>query len=377
MSLRGELLLVGATFAISTGGCIAFDVALSPEAYPYSPVSTGQPHDKRVNLGNFPKSLPQAVSNMLSNVVVVNYNEPSPPPAILDKGNFALQSDYGSGLELNKNLYLSAGHILRNEKTGSKLPRLDRCSAVSVDTGNKSPTSFYISNSHSKQKDSSSVVHKSAVITTAKYGYRLRANKKVASYDPSNNSVPDVSLIYTNKKNDYRMSKPAKVTISTNAPRVGTKLFFANFQPTPVGQYRDPNENLLSEKDIKQKLNKPAIYGGIMLGHIVDDGDDLVVTGLRNYGSIRDRYERHGSSGGPVFTSTGKLIGMSVMMPSRNHVKLSLQELSQEYYHQNFVGVKPKSKLSYSLVQPISKKVISTMRTRLNQSPGCVNNRSK
>lgn len=165
----------------------------------------------------------------------------------------------------------------------------------------------------------------------------------------------DLGLIVTKspeeaKYDESLLPKPKDV------PRVGEDVYLVNYQPI--------NERLRDPFSRNPSLRSPAIYGGLVLGMSRYGGDYVVATGYKSYGAVRDATTRGGASGGPVYNSEGKLIGLSVA----GGIGLSVDQIDHRFGLNLADSPGAKGKHQITVVERISRTAIETL---LNQAAGC------
>jgi len=270
----------------------------------------------------FPKSIPRAILKQLANVVEIN--------TISAKGIWQ-----ASGFQIDKNEVISAGHVI-DAPDNTPIKGINQCDSILVYN---------------------------------RWGEQL-GTKAVGSYiGGDNSSVPDVSIIETNRDDsDGQYNVP--VSFSKKPVHIGETLYFANYEPLPSGASRTPSLH-----------TPPATYIGVVDGFQMN-GDIDVITGLKGYKLAGDRFAdsrgRPGSSGGLVVNSKGQEVGISVEMEfwgstehSATSVPLNVFEKSLGIYIEN-------AHQSYgyqeTTVQPITPTLLGKLQSNLDRTTWCTEN---
>jgi hypothetical protein len=320
---------------VLTGASI---VAASLSFAACSPVSFEGAPAANISLDNLASGLPHAVQEEEGTVLAVDQE-------------YAAIS--GSAVRVERNLYLTAGHILM---TGSNKPR----------PGSNICTNTIINGPGEKP----SPVHDPTGTKSVEiYG----SNLTVTGYDGSfktgdNGSTPDSALLYAPDNGSSLPSQPS-ANLATSRPKIGSSVYFVNYEPTASNLTRNPNQAMVYDQPGSpiNKYDKPAIYGGVLMGYL-SNGDEIIADGIKNYGVVPDTKSRKGASGGAAFNSSGQLIGISIES-SIGNVPLTQNNLSTENNFSIIGGAN--THLPFTVVQPMNQSLIDSMRTRLNSLPDC------
>jgi len=245
-----------------------------------------------VSASMLPKTLPNKVKAMEPNVLQA-----------LDSIDLSRVQESGSGIQINNNTLITAGHIFRNGK-GNKFPDATWCNAF---TG-IGPRGLF------------------------------RGVSQFSEY--SSNSALDFALLHT--KPIGKIEGSTHTVSFADKSYVGEPLYFINYQITPKGSLRKPSTSV-----------KPAIYGGVVEGYA--QNRDINVPTVVSYGAYGDYDARLASSGGPVFNGEGELVGITVQVynaaPIVKGYSWLLSHIGLEKYSGNM-------QYTDAIVEPISSKVI-------------------
>jgi|GEM_PF-1887269 len=162
----------------------------------------------------------------------------------------------------------------------------------------------------------------------------------------------DLAVLTINASDNFK-SVP-DISISTNAPKAGDKVYFINYQPTSDGTVRNP-----TTKDVNAK---PAVFEGTVLG--ARDGQLVIAAGYsKSFGQgAADNMLRKGASGGAIVDADGELVGLSVASDSltANHSAASIARnydvtLSNRHSYQ----LAYMQAVNFSLIQSVQASTVS------------------
>lgn len=275
------------------GVCAATVIGAAPDGGTpeISNLCTGAP---TVQLDILPPRLPNAVSEQLPNVGSIDaYTE-------VDGKVAGMYS--GSVVKISPDTYLTAGHVVQAMRSMISAKHSDMSTPyVPPRVRMPTPTPIMVADTRSG-------------MLIPKYGTSLSADVSASLYAHHSISEPqdDVGIVKTVASAPLASTPPVSLL---DAPlKVGDAVFFVNYQPTPDGMLRSPDESMFGtdshEKPIPQST--PALYGGVVLA-VLPDGDPVIATGLESYGATPDTLVRPGASGGAIFTQAGKLAAITTM----------------------------------------------------------------
>jgi hypothetical protein len=252
-----------------------------------------------VSASMLPKSLPNQVKAMEKNV---------------STADVAIDSDRtqssGSGIQLNDNTLITAGHVFRDGK-GNMFPGATWCNAfIAI-----SPRGFFRATAESSVfSDKSSL------------DFALLRTKPLVEKGGSLHTVNFADKSY-----------------------VGEPLYFINYQETPKGYLRPPDTS-----------STPAIYGGVVEGY--DQNGDINVPTVVSYGIGGDYDARLGSSGGPVFNAEGELVGISVQVYNPTSTVKEYSSLLRHVGLEKFAG---NMQYTTAVVEPVTPKMVNEFEASL------------
>jgi hypothetical protein len=254
-------------------------------------------------------SLPSGVQKVINSAIDLEYYNDS-----------NTEIEKASGVKISSNMVLSAGHEFLNSGTIMDASNT-YCRDLSIfSTGDKS------------SEDSTD-------------------NNIVATYSKTITTIPDISIINTSADSNLKKLPTADLG---SQPNVGDRIYFDNFEPTSSLVDRNPNSSQNNSTQSKS-YTLPAIYKGIVINN--SGAQYTVVTGLASYGEgIPDDMSRPGASGGPVFNSSGQLIGMVVSIVSQQYTTEQIEatyNVSPGLLHESM-------DLQVEEIQPITPQIIST-----------------
>ncbi len=245
----------------------------------------------------------------------------------------------GSGVKIGENQVLTAGHLLRNS-VGSLPDAGFKCGDIWVEDASSGP--------RTAQKARKAVSR-----------YTFRADK-----DKPEPGGIDVSLVQI--EDDSSFTGLPSATIVSQAPKPGDHVYFTNYQPYDAKTQRDPS----AKKGITplgEGILEPAKYDGMFVGRLDHGrGEEVVVTGLNTYDKLKptDNFSKLGSSGGPVFSARGELIGLSNAVTSE-----SVRSVEKEFHVR--LPFSPLDQVHLEYIQPIDHQLVADLQQALSTAPNC------
>ncbi len=318
-------------------------VALTPDIKPVPTPAVWK--DIPVVSTGLPDELPPAVKAHEQNAVKVSLH----PSLETRLAAGVTYKDSVSGVQIAEKFYLLAGHLLLK---GDNTPEdgAEDCENLSV----------YASNAHTSI---TTIQADGSTITESGLGDMHPVDAAAGSFKLHDFRVPDIALIRrTADKNVHSKQSFETVTINNEPLIVGQPVFIMNYQPTANNSVRTPYKLLLTPEEIQQGLDRPAIYGGIIVSPM-PDGTFLVAVGMKSYGAAYDIFGRGGSSGSGVYFEDGRLIGISVagMVTPEIIAKaikfLTGTELAKDPY--------------FALIQPVNEKMVGKLEQQLRNDSIC------
>lgn len=295
--------------------------------------------------GRLPTRLPAAVKDQANNVISV----------LADWSVDRIATS--SGVRIAPNWFLTAGHTFRNAETNSTLVRgINECGRIAVEVSTDKIT--YERNSPDYEKNS------------GRTGASIFVDRQVSSLGPTDGIVPDLAIAHAS--DDKHVLPPfSGLTFAYQEVKAGQPLFTINYQaplhPAPDGINRlTPNEALLSNEDLKKGYNKPSEIGMIVIDE--HKGKIVAVSGIKNYQPRPDQdpFIEEGASGGPVFTSKGRFVGI-VVDKTPAFPASKVMELTKI----NLKGIPKSQPLNVVLIQQIGRSTLTRYENRLAAASDC------
>ncbi len=321
VALTGSAVGLGAALLYSTG-------EPTPVPERRASVTSTTIFEARINLSSLPSVLPKAVEEKVGSVLDVGVKIPGTDPLSAASGVKIV------GAHGEENIVLTAGHLL--VQSADRPSKEFTCRDL-VLAGRGDGNDFMVG-----------------------IDYVKRAQ---ASFN-DDDTVPDLTILKMGQSESF--SQLPSSEISDSAPSIGDSVFFVNYEPTSDKIERDPTSANSNGLDSPETL--PAEYPGEVVG-ISPTGAYVVLTGLRSYGlGYPDTTTRPGASGGPVYNSEGKIIGL-VTRVSTNPVE---KEYLEALYRVHLNDASDKTNLSISYVQPVTPNLIASFEQALNgQTDNC------
>jgi len=278
-----------AALTLAAGAVVTFDAEEN--------IYHSDPDLVAVSASMLPKTLPNQVKAMEQNVLEV-----------AESIDLSKTQVSGSGIQLNNNTLITAGHIFRDGK-GNKFPNATWCNAFTA----ISPRGFFRGISQSSVFSNNSAVD-----------FALLRTKPIGKIEGSTHAVSFADKSY-----------------------VGEPLYFINYQITSKGYLRPPSTS-----------SNPAIYGGVVESY--DQNGDINVPTFESYGIGGDRDARLASSGGPVFDAEGELVGLSVQVDNAGPTVKGFSWLLRHLGLEKFAG---NMQYTDAIVEPVTPKMIDEFET--------------
>ncbi len=278
-----------------------------------------------VDLGVLPDQVPAEVATHESDSVTVDTSS-----LIIDKsGAVSWEDNIGSGVRLGSRTYVTAGHVLLNNK-GQPLEGSNYCRSLFVDE-----TSFLSPKQYAP--DTSTIEYRGGIL------------------DDTQMTKLDVGLLL-NVASDPPKTQPLTTQFATAV--VGEPLIAVNDEPTAQGKMRDPIDYHHQSAEPDVRYTSPAVYGGVVIAKMAD-GKLLVAEGLHSYGVVPDDHARPGASGGAEYNEAGQLVGISVDIAVN---PVSQQQLASEY---GITAINAPKTIYLTYVQPVTQALLNRLATRL------------
>lgn len=258
-----------------------------------------------VSAAMMPTKLPKQVKAMETNVVAVE--------EAIDKDLYQISA---SGLQLNRNTILTAGHVFRSAN-GKMFNDANWCSAFT----SVSPRGFM-----------------RGVSQSSEFNYK---------------SGSDLAVVRTRPLTKLNESiRPVRFARRTH---LGEAVYFVNYQVTPNGDWRLPDPQ-------NKAADQPAIYGGEIEGY--DQNGYFNVPTVQSYGAYNDSSARVASSGGPVFNDHGELVGITVRVINSGP---TLKAFNWLFDHVDLSAYGGNAQYTTAVVEPVNPNLLHQLST--NQQP--------
>jgi hypothetical protein len=202
------------------------------------------------------------------------------------------------------------------------------------------------------------------VTSTSDYGGNI--TNWYAQYDPASfPNHPDFSLLQVQDDPDFTDLPSAPIARTT--PTRGELAYFINYEATDNTTPRYPS---YSESGYLtgSMVSTAAEYAGVVLGY--DNGLYMVATDLSSYGPDGDlqTHSTPGMSGGPVFSPSGTLEGISV---SYRNNRATVEQVADDTGVQ--LDEANTQAVDISFVQPVSHSLLTHAKAKLGAAPSCNN----
>lgn len=195
-------------------------------------------------------------------------------------------------------------------------------------------------------------------------GYGGNITNWYSQYNPASfPNHPDFSLLQV--QDDPSFAGLPAAPIARTTPTRGELAYFINYEATDNGTPRYPNADA-SYYLTGSVEGTAAEYPGVVLGY--DNGLYMVATDLGSYGPAGDLQTNSAPAmkGGPVFSPTGILEGISV---SYRNDRATVEQVA------NDTGVEldeaDTEAVDISFVQPVSHSLLAHAKAQLGAAPNC------
>lgn len=287
---------------------------------------------------NLPESLPAAVESLQDNAVAI--------------GAIGV---IGSGIALDERRILTAGHVLYDDDEDKLDPpgSQELASFKINDTGMCGDVIVHSTSTEAARFDTAGV---------ARYGASVDVYRSTGTTDHGFDE-PDLALLQSSWELPFD-TQP--VPIAETKAAVGEPVYFINYQPDDQGMHRSPNAGRLSDYQLEQGYDEPALFAGFVVGGNAG-GDTFHVATMKSYGMIQDSEARGGGSGGLVANGNGEVVGVLSAVYTEPFDAASMP-------HNFGVAIKnaPASQIDVSIVQPVTQEYINDLNSKLSSEPPCI-----